>query len=51
MIGARWSTYSTKYFHGFPTAKNFYADPIFTTYPDASLLFTHICPGAKTGLG
>jgi peptide/nickel transport system substrate-binding protein len=51
MIGARWSTYSTKYFHCFPTAGNFYADPIFTTYPDASLLFTHICPGAKAGLG
>src|SRR5436190_12122162 len=50
MIGARWSTYSTKYFHCFPTAKNFYADPIFTTYPDNVLMFTSICPGAKTGL-
>jgi peptide/nickel transport system substrate-binding protein len=49
MIGARWSTYSTKYFHCFPTAKNFYADPIFTTNPDNVLLFTRICPGGKAG--
>src|SRR3954468_22925913 len=49
MIGARWSTYSTKYFHCFPTAGNFYADPIFTTNPDAILLFTRICPGGKAG--
>jgi peptide/nickel transport system substrate-binding protein len=50
MIGARWSTYSTKYFHCFPTAKNFYADPIFTTNPDSILLLTTICPGGKNGL-
>jgi peptide/nickel transport system substrate-binding protein len=49
MIGARWSTYSTKYFHCFPTQKNFYADPIFTTNPDNILLFTTICPGGKAG--
>jgi peptide/nickel transport system substrate-binding protein len=49
MIGARWSTYSTKYFHCFPTAKNFYADPIFTTNPDSILLFTTICPGGQSG--
>jgi len=49
MIGARWSTYSTKYFHCFTTAKNFYADPIFTTYPDNVLMFTRICPGGKSG--
>ena len=30
-IGPRWSTYSTKYFKGFPTWKNQYVDPIFTT--------------------
>ena len=47
VIGARWSTYSTKYFHCFPTAKNFYADPIFTTNPDSMLLFTRICPGGQ----
>ena len=40
VIGARWSTYSTKYFHCFPTPNNFYADPIFTTNPDNILLFT-----------
>jgi len=49
MIGARWSTYSTKYFHCFPTQKNFYADPIFTTNPDNILLFTSICPGGQAG--
>jgi peptide/nickel transport system substrate-binding protein len=49
MIGARWSTYSTRYFHGFPTKQNFYADPIFTTYPDNILMFTRISPGAKSG--
>jgi len=49
MIGARWSTYSTKYFHCFATSKNFYADPIFTTFPDNILMFTRICPGAKSG--
>jgi peptide/nickel transport system substrate-binding protein len=49
MIGARWSTYSTKYFHCFPTQKNFYADPIFTTNPDNILLFTTICPGGTAG--
>jgi len=50
VIGARWSTYSTRYFHCFTTARNFYADPIFTTYPDNVLLFTRICPGGKAGL-
>jgi peptide/nickel transport system substrate-binding protein len=50
MIGARWSTYSTKYFHCFPTKGNFYADPIFTTNPDNILLFTRICPGGKAGV-
>src|SRR5215210_5107297 len=50
MIGARWSTYSTKYFHCFPTNKDLYADPIFTTFPDNVLLFTRICPGSKTGV-
>jgi len=50
MIGARWSTYSTKYFHCFPTDQNFYADPIFTTNPDNILLFTRVCPGGKEGL-
>jgi peptide/nickel transport system substrate-binding protein len=48
-IGPRWSTYSTKYFHCFNSPKNFYGDPIFTTFPDNSLSFTRICPGGKAG--
>jgi peptide/nickel transport system substrate-binding protein len=49
-IGPRWSTYSTKYFHCFTSPKNFYGDPIFTTFPDNVLSFTRICPGAQAGL-
>lgn len=30
-VGPRWSTYSTKYWTGFPTYANQYADPIFST--------------------
>ena len=30
-VGPRWSTYSTKYWTGFPTYKNAYVDPIFNT--------------------
>ena len=48
-IGPRWSTYSTKYFHCFTTPKNFYGDPIFTTFPDNVLSFTRICPGGQAG--
>jgi peptide/nickel transport system substrate-binding protein len=48
-IGPRWSTYSTKYFHCFATPKNFYGDPIYTTFPDNILSFTKICPGGKAG--
>jgi peptide/nickel transport system substrate-binding protein len=48
-IGPRWSTYSTRYFHCFSTKKNFYGDPIFTTFPDNTLSFTRICPGGKVG--
>jgi peptide/nickel transport system substrate-binding protein len=48
-IGPRWSTYSTKYFHCFDTPKNFWGDPIFTTFPDNILSFTQICPGGKAG--
>ncbi len=48
-IGPRWSTYSTKYFHCFTSPKNFYGDPIFTTFPDNVLSFTRICPGGKAG--
>jgi peptide/nickel transport system substrate-binding protein len=49
-IGPRWSTYSTKYFHCFCTKKNYYGDPIFTTFPDNILSFTRICPGGKAGV-
>ena len=48
-VGPRWSTYSTRYFHCFGNAKNFFGDPIFTTFPDNILSFTRICPGAKVG--
>jgi peptide/nickel transport system substrate-binding protein len=48
-IGPRWSTYSTRYFHCFANAKNFYGDPIFTTFPDNILSLTRICPGGKSG--
>jgi peptide/nickel transport system substrate-binding protein len=48
-IGPRWSTYSTKYFHCYDTPKNFWGDPIFTTFPDNILSFTRICPGGQAG--
>jgi peptide/nickel transport system substrate-binding protein len=48
-IGPRWSTYSTRYFHCYCTKKNFFGDPIFTTFPDNILSFTRICPGGKSG--
>jgi len=48
-IGPRWSTYSTRYFHCFSSQKNFFGDPIFTTFPDNILSFTRICPGGKVG--
>jgi peptide/nickel transport system substrate-binding protein len=48
-IGPRWSTYSTKYFHGFTSPKDAYADPIFTTFPDNVVSFTRIAPGGKAG--
>jgi peptide/nickel transport system substrate-binding protein len=48
-VGPRWSTYSTKYFHCWDTQKNFWGDPIFTTFPDNILSFTRICPGGQAG--
>ena len=48
-IGPRWSTYSTRHFHCFCSKKNYYGDPIFTTFPDNILSFTRICPGGKAG--
>jgi peptide/nickel transport system substrate-binding protein len=46
-IGPQWSTYSTKYFHCFPTPRNHYARPIFNTYPENAVLLTTICPGGR----
>jgi peptide/nickel transport system substrate-binding protein len=46
-IGPQWSTYSTKYFHCFPTPNNHYARPIFNTYPENAVLLTRICPGGR----
>jgi peptide/nickel transport system substrate-binding protein len=48
-IGPRWSTYSTRYFHCYDSPKNFFGDPIFTTFPDNILSFTRICPGGQAG--
>src|SRR5436309_5514739 len=48
-IGPRWSTYSTRYFHCYDTSKNFFGDPIFTTFPDNILSFTRICRGGQSG--
>jgi peptide/nickel transport system substrate-binding protein len=48
-IGPRWSTYSTRYFHNFTTKRNFWGDPIFSTFPDNILSFTRITPGGKAG--
>src|SRR4051794_26223842 len=48
-IGPRWSTYSTKYFHGFTSPTHYYADPIFTQAPDNVLNFTRIAPGGMAG--
>jgi peptide/nickel transport system substrate-binding protein len=46
-IGPQWSTYSTKYYHCFPTPSNHYVRPIFNTYPENAVLLTTICPGGK----
>ena len=43
-VGPRWSTYSTKFFVGWPNEKAQYADPIFTQYPDVSVVLTRVRP-------
>jgi peptide/nickel transport system substrate-binding protein len=48
-LAPQWSTYSTKYFHGFSSPKHDYAQPIFTNYPDNILQFTRIASGGKAG--
>ena len=46
-IGPQWSTYSTKFFHCFPTPKNFYTRPIYNTFPDNVVSLTRICSGGR----
>jgi peptide/nickel transport system substrate-binding protein len=43
-VGPQWSTYSTKYFTGWPTPKNYYAQPIFNTTPDNVVILTRVKP-------
>jgi peptide/nickel transport system substrate-binding protein len=43
-IGPRWSTYSTKYFTGFPTWQNQYVDPIWTTWPQSEQILLSLRP-------
>jgi peptide/nickel transport system substrate-binding protein len=50
-IGPQWSTYSTKYFHCFPTPANFYTRPIFNTFPDNVIALTRICSGGQSSPG
>jgi peptide/nickel transport system substrate-binding protein len=46
-IGPQWSTYSTKYFHCFPTPQSHYVRPIYNSFPENTVLLTTICPGGK----
>jgi peptide/nickel transport system substrate-binding protein len=48
-IGPQWSTYSTKFFHCYPTPQNHYARPIFNSYPDNTVVLNSICPGRRSG--
>ena len=43
-IGPRWSTYSTKYFHGFTSPKNYYARPDLHHQPGQHPLLHPHCP-------
>jgi peptide/nickel transport system substrate-binding protein len=43
-IGPLWSTYSTKYFTGFPTPKNPYVLPQYTALPDNVVILTRLRP-------
>jgi peptide/nickel transport system substrate-binding protein len=44
--GPRWSTYSTKYFTGFPTWKNQYVDPIWTTWTQEEQILLSLRPAS-----
>jgi peptide/nickel transport system substrate-binding protein len=46
-VGPRWSTYSTKYFTGYPTYKNPYVDPIFSTGTQAEKILLTLRPVRK----
>jgi len=46
--GPRWSTYSTKYFTGFPSWKNQYADPIWTTWEQNEKILLSLRPSSGT---
>jgi peptide/nickel transport system substrate-binding protein len=43
-VGPRWSTYSTKYWTGFPTSKDPYVDPIFSTGTQAEQILLRLKP-------
>jgi peptide/nickel transport system substrate-binding protein len=43
-VGPRWSTYSTKYWTGFPTYANAYVDPIFTTGNQVEKILLNLRP-------
>ncbi|MGZ4415094.1 MAG: ABC transporter substrate-binding protein [Gaiellaceae bacterium] len=43
-IGPLWSTYSTKYFAGYPTPKNPYVLPQYTALPDNVVILTRLRP-------
>jgi peptide/nickel transport system substrate-binding protein len=46
-VGPRWSTYSTKYWTGFPTYKNAYVDPIFSTGNQVEKILLTLRPVSK----
>jgi peptide/nickel transport system substrate-binding protein len=41
-VGPRWSTYSTRYFTGFPTYRNTYVDPIFTEHTQVEVILLRL---------
>jgi peptide/nickel transport system substrate-binding protein len=43
-VGPRWSTYSTRNFVGFPSWKNQYVDPIFTTWQQVEKILLSLRP-------
>jgi peptide/nickel transport system substrate-binding protein len=47
-VNPRWSTYSTRYFTGFPTWNNQYVDPIFTTWQQVEKILLSLRPVSST---